>query len=879
MTTYIRPREIVALLLAAGLMVSMVVTGGAPASAASTGEGAFTKTKTVTRTFTGDASVEADPEPTPTGATPTPTDASPSPTGASPTPTDDAPSPTDTPETAEVVDSRDVTLNVDHTLNLRGRERVKVSWTGARPTAGRAANPYGEKGMAQEYPMVILQCRGLDDASLPAAQQLSPKTCWTSTLQQRSQTTGGRLAIWRHDTEAATADRDEVSGVDTVPEGCPDIGDDSVHLTPFVAANGKTYSACSSATMPPEAAVGASFPPAEVAGFTGADGTGQVNFEVRSAVENESLGCSDTTPCSLVAIPIMGLSCDTDAPCRESGRLRAGSNNFAGEGVDAAVSPLYWWSASNWKNRIAVPLTFGLPPDACTVLDSRAPTAFYGSELMSQAALQWAPAYCLRQDRFKFQHNRLGDDPAFALLEKGGAPAAFVSGKRERSTKDPVGYAPTAITGFAVSYIIDEPDNAGERAELKLTPRLLAKLLTQSYTGSARGQGHPGMEANPQSLNVDPEFIALNPGLDTITRESAAAVLSLSESSDVIKTLTDYVVSDPEAKAFIAGTKDPWGMAVNPSYRKLKLPVSDFPLRDTYVPPSAQECYTLNPAPYFGQLAAPVSSLRKVAEAVLDAWPNTQTRCDRASTSDPYKVGRVDRQGVGTRFMLGIVSLGDAERFGLRTASLRSAGGAFVAPTEGTMAAAIKTAKPGKTGQPFDFTQKGIRATEGAYPGTMIVYTAARLTGMEKADATNVSSFIRIATTEGQVEGSGNGTLPAGYLPIVKTGVTAKLWASAQAVAKLVKAQKEPAAAPTKGAPKPATPAEAVPAAAAPAADAPADQAVAAAPATTTTDTIATAAQTSGQAQSLLPVLVALLLVAGLGGPGVRLAAEWRRRR
>ena len=139
--------------------------------------------------------------------------------------------------------------------------------------------------------------------------------------------------------------------------------------------------------------------------------------------------------------------------------MRPGSSNFASQGVDAAVSPLYWWSASNWRNRVSVPLTFGLPPDACNVLDKRAPTPFYGSELMSQAALQWSPAYCLRKDRFKFQHNRLGDEPAFVLVEKGEAPAAFVSGTRERSTKDPIGYAPTALTGFAVAYIVDDPDN------------------------------------------------------------------------------------------------------------------------------------------------------------------------------------------------------------------------------------------------------------------------------------------------------------------------------------------------------------------------------------------------------------------------------------
>jgi hypothetical protein len=854
--TIIRPREVVCLLLGLLLVVAMVASSDSQASAASADEkGAFTQTKTVTREF-----VDGD----------------------------------DT----ELVDSRNVTVNVDHTLNLRGRERVKVNWSGARPSAGRASDPAGEKGLAQEYPVVVMQCRGLDNSSLPASQQMSQKTCWTSTVQQRSQSSVERNAVWRHDAYAAPADREQSSGLgDTA--GCEINPEYSTHATPFVAASGKVFTACSSTTMPPEAAVGASFPPAEMAAFTGSDGTGEVNFEVRSATENESLGCSSATPCSIVVIPIMGLSCAdtpiTDA-CEATGAMRPGSNNYANEGVDAAVSPLFWWSESNWRNRITVPLTFGLAPDACDILDSRAPTAFYGSELMSQAALQWSPAYCLREDRFKFQLNRLGDDPAFALIEKGEGSAAFVSDTREKSSKDEsFGYAPTAVTGFAISYIIDEPDNAGEREQLRLTPRLVAKLLTQSYVGSELGRQHPGMTPNPASLNLDPEFRALNPGLDTVSREAAATVLSLSESSDVIKSLTSYIANDKEAMAFVNGTPDPWGMVVNPTYKKVKLPTPEFPLLDTFVPPTQDECRLQNPGPYFSQLAAPVTTFRKIAEAVLDGWPNTQTRCDRSSPSDPYKTGRLDRQGVGTRFMLGIVSLGDAARFGLHTAALQTkstvnpkaaydsaAGRTFVAPTAAGLAAAAAVAKPGSTSEAFDLSQARLAKRVSAYPGTMIVYTTAKTRGLDKAEAKKVASFIRISTSEGQVPGSGNGKLPDGYVPITKSGATAALYAQAQKVAKLVEAQKEPAAEPTKAAPTTAAPAASVPAA--PVVDAPTDEAVEETPAAAvetpvTADTVATAANSSGQAQNLLPILLAVLLAAGLGGPATRLVAEWKRRR
>jgi hypothetical protein len=716
--------------------------------------------------------------------------------------------------TTSEVDRRTVTLSVDHTQDLQTRERIHVSWTGAHPSGGRAANPFAEAGLNQEYPVVLLQCRGLDNASLPKDQQLSPQTCWTSTTIQRSQVQGPSGAIWARDLYASDSDRQVKSGLD--PYVGAECDDNSTtfyaHVTPFLAASGKTYKACTSGTMPPEASPGSSFPPAEQAAFTSVDGSGEASFEVRTAVENESLGCSYKVACSLVAIPIMGLSCSApdaafagaDFGCRATGQFPEGSSNFAGQGVDPAVSPVYWWSASNWKNRFTVPLTFALPPSACDILDSRAPTAFYGSELLSQAALQWAPAYCLRTDRFKWQQNSMPDEAAFSQMQRGEAIAAEVSGEREAEAGNPVGYAPTAVTGFAISFVIDRPDNAGEYTDLRLNARLLAKLLTESYPASSRGEGHPGLEHNPLSINLDPEFKALNPGLGDIAQEAGATLMALSTSSDVIKTLTDYIARDADAVAFLHGTADPWGMTVNPSYKDVAVPTTQWPLLDTFVPSSDLECLKQNPAPYLPQVAAPVSNMRQIATAVLDSWPLVQTKCDRATSSDPWKLGRVDRQGVGSRFMLGLTTLGDAERFGLRTAKLGIAGGAFVAPDDGSMAAAVALAKPAKKKyQPFTIPGAALAKSDIAYPGTMIVYTAARLTGMRKADATKVARFIDIATTEGQVPGRGNGQLPEGYLPIVNSGPTKALYSSARAVSAAIRAQKAPhkAAAPAASGP------------------------------------------------------------------------------
>ncbi|TIC84363.1 hypothetical protein [Nocardioides sp. GY 10127] len=701
----------------------------------------------------------------------------------------------------DVVGSYDVTVSADQTENLRGRQRITISWSGAHPSAARASDPYGENGLAQEYPVVILQCRGVEDPT-GDEEQLSPDTCWTNSWSQRSQLARSNSeSTWRKDLYADEADTERVSGADPLPDAatCPslDLGIYSSHITPFLAADGTQYDACSSSTMPPEAAVDAAYPAAELAAFTETDGTGEVQFEVRSDTENESLGCNDETACSIVVVPIVGLSCaapsvpatSTDTACRKTGRFIAGSSNYTADGVDQAVSPSLWWSESNWRGRFTIPITFALPSDTCDILDTRSATGFYGSELLAQAALQWAPAYCLSDDRFKFQLNQMSDVAGWNLMESGEGAAAEVASQREETTDDPVGYAPTAVTGFAIGYIIDKPDNAGEYTHLKLNARLVAKLLTQSYLGSDLGRGHEGMGDNPLSIMQDPEFIALNPGLSQTSQEVGATLLSLSISSDVISQLTDWISQDPEAMDFIDGDADPWGMVVNPNYEGLDLPFDETPLLDDYVPTTSDACRTANPGVYFNQIAAPVTTLRKISDALLSAWPNVQTKCDYDPDTELYKTGRIARQSVGARFMLGLVSLGDAERYGLRTAALETTDDHYVAPTDASLAAAVELATQTEDAKPFVLDQADVRTSRTAYPGTMIVYTAARMRNLKKAWARNVSQFMRVSVTEGQVSGSGNGELPAGYLPIEPTGPTAKLYRSARRVAAEVAAQ------------------------------------------------------------------------------------------
>ncbi|GAB3865263.1 hypothetical protein GCM10028801_35470 [Nocardioides maradonensis] len=716
--------------------------------------------------------------------------------------------------------SYDVHVHVDNTTELRGRERVHITWSGARPSAGRAADPFGANGMNQEYPMVLLQCRG-------TVRTVTPSTCFTSTWNQRSAILPGSNpygAMWAADDQATAAQRDihpslpaactkdtdpGTAGVQAyVPDGS------NVHLTPFIARSGKVYSACSAATMPPEAAVDSALPPAEVAAFTDENGNGAADFEVRSADDNASLGCDSHTACTIEVIPITGISCQSASTSavpeaagscqKQYGKCPPGSvyGGSACPGTDTAVTAAWWWSPSNWNNRISVPIKFGLPPNVCDLLDPRPPVSFVGSDIMSQAALQWAPAYCLNKKRFKFQHNAMPEGTAWMNMQTNQAPAAFVSNEHP-AVSDPVAYAPTAITGFGIGYVIDKPNNGGEYKNLRMNARLIAKLLTESYNGRS-GTDHPGMQDNPVSIVNDPEFEQLNPGLDHTDREAAATLMSLSIPSDLIETLTEYLAQDKQASEFLAGKPDPWGMVVNPAYgpqgkAKFKLPTDNWPLLDDFEPAFQDDCHQANPAVYLNQVAAPVSTLRQISDALLSGWPLVSTRCDGTGVANTYQLGRVDRQSFGSRFMMGIVSLGDAARFGLRTAAIQTTSGHYVAPTSASLSAAVKVAKEptGAPQGPFSMDVKDVVKKGTAYPFTQIVYTAAKTHNLAQKQADTVASFIRIATTEGQHPGRGNGQLPAGYLPLTKKGVTAKLFSAAQVAARQIAAQADPTASPT----------------------------------------------------------------------------------
>ena len=785
-------------------------------------------------------------------------------------------------------------LSVDKHTDMQDHERITVRWSGAHVTGGRSLNPYGESGLPQEYPVVLMECRGVDPKNYangtvpPGHEAVTPRTCWTNTYFQRTNSASPGEGIWEQDATGGDSAA-HLQGIDPgdVPDSCNVNDNFDYSITPFKATDGTLYAGCSSQSMPPEATVNSVSIPNEVYAFTDTDGRGTFPFEVRTALENQSLGCSSTVPCTLEVIPIDGINCDDpdpDAACNQVGDLPPGKVNN-GQAPQDAVAPGFWTSASNWDRRVPVPLDFSPPPSVCTVAKAGKPVPFYGSELLDQTALQWVPAYCLNRKRFNWQDNVMPDDAAFALMQSGEAAAAEVSARGANDSA--VGYAPTAATGWAIAFNIDRPNNAGQQRSIKLNALLLAKLLTESYPGSTSvALSHPGFAHNPLSLNLDPDFYKLNPGLDLgHWSESAATLLVNSTSSQVMYQLSSYLAADPKAMAFINGKPEhdgPYTMRVNPAYQHMKLPVDSWPQLDTWqfkaAPNSCLKAQGNAMPPYMPLIANPVTSLQLVAQAMLYNWPNVETGCTGTGTQDdPYQLGRVAPQGLGNRFMLGLVTLGDAQRYGLTTARLQAAPGHYVASDSAGIKAALALA--GKTSKlrPFDLTQAEIRRSGAAYPGSMLVYTAAKTYGLPAATAQDVAQFIRVSSTEGQQPGRGNGQLAAGYVPLASSGVTRGLYLQAQEVADAVAAQKAPPTppvshSPTPPASPPAGPAQGGPPVvlpgAAPPGSTPATEPAAAPDDGTTTvadGALVKTAAVSGGGAGLLILLILGCVVAGVG--------------
>jgi hypothetical protein len=721
----------------------------------------------------------------------------------------------------QVVDSRNISMTVSNTTNLRGRQEISVSWSGAHPTGGLVADQNSIDAQQEEYPFVLLECRGVDSSTAPQSEQLSPQTCWTQDWTERYQESyQTTYPPYRLDQFGTAEDQSQVADAPSpLPFSCLGQAAPTQHWVPFIAASGTVYdggpAGCGGQAPESQNVGGSNLPSNETFGVTGLDGKGSAQFDVFTSTENASLGCQQGVACTLVAVPIMGISCNPSieassgldpatiaadtAGCEATGAFSPGQLVVPQGQEDLAVSGSLWWSASNWRNRLSVPLTFATPASACSVVSNQNIIDVYGSELMIQATGQWEPNFCLNPKSFTFTHVQTGEPEARSLLASSQSEAAFTTFPEPGGYGRPVVNAPVAVTGFSISYDIDGA-NGQPYTHLRLTPLLLAKLLTESYPSELPIQEEfPALSHNPLNITLDPEFIALNPGITqgVAASEAASELMAISSDSDVMEALTSYINSDPTTRAWLDGKPDQYGMVVNPAYQGIKLPVDVWPLLSTFEPTAYyqsdnNDCLFNSPVPYLPLVAAPLASLEDISSSMQFAIANSTTDCSQiAGTTLGEKLVPQGRQTVGYRFLIGITPLGDNARYGLRAAALQSTPGTFVTPSNASLKAAAALLQPHTQEGMWTLSYPELATAAGAqaYPGTMVVYAAVPTSGLSKDDAKDYSELIDFATTTGQTPGLNVGQLPPGYLPMTKQNGLANLVAYSLAASQAVLAQ------------------------------------------------------------------------------------------
>ncbi|MGZ4450206.1 MAG: hypothetical protein ACXVW4_10465 [Nocardioides sp.] len=447
---------------------------------------------------------------------------------------------------------------------------------------------------------------------------------------------------------------------------------------------------------------------------TRADGTGEVAVQVFTKRESASLGCDATSPCSLVVVPNYG---------RPQGATE-----------DMMDAP---WA---WERRAVVPLTFLPVDDACPLTGDS--LRVEGSPMVAHALASWRARTCtLDQSPVRVDYTAIGEPQTRGDVASGTTDVGLLIDPVDPDQARDRGlvYAPVAVTGLVVAFQVDDAEGKPV-TDLRLDPRLVAKLVTGSY----RSGGDPAVIHNPVNIFRDPEFRQLNPGIDWPGGAPGNHPLLLGDLSDTTLALTRWLAADKDASAFLDGTPDPWGMTVNANYAKVPLPFASFPLLD----------------PLLSQTFEPVQDLDTLARQLSIArFPGalvTQEGGVNVVTKPP-------RQNPGRREVIGIIDAASAARFRLSTASLENAAGQYVQPTDAALLSGMRHSVLNADGvtRSVDLTSKD----PTVYPLSLLV-SAALSTKAPQAERTEMADLLDYVAGPGQEPGEQVGQLPEGHAPL-----------------------------------------------------------------------------------------------------------------
>lgn len=514
---------------------------------------------------------------------------------------------------------------------------------------------------------------------------------------------------------------------------------------------------------------------------SGDDGKGSVTFEVQTAVQSNGLGCG--TPVTTAGVTV-GASCWLVILPR--GTSDNGSTNITQSGL----------FAESWQHALSVKLDFTPVGTGCPA--GQVERQIQGSELAALAVASWQPVVCTQKGGSVYSLITSAESDALLSATKDPkAPLALTSYALSTDGKDPLTYAPVALSGVSISVAIDRLPNPNDKTvpqewkdkartpfqNVNLTPRLLAKLLSYSYRSSIpTGADQAYLKGtNEYNITHDPDFLAVNDpewAAQDLQGLAIADIMVPQGRSDAARAVWKYISSDKDAMDFLASKPDPWGMIVNPWYstdpeiNPTKVPFSlnrdDFPKADPVevVPANQAPINLVTWRPYANDLSTiAYLTLRGDGQGPGPWDPN----------SVPPKYGKSSRMLPGSQRLLGLTSAAAAARYQVITASLRNPAGKFTTATSESMRAAADVMTPAGGGDrvvAFDPTSSVAVGATKAYPLTMPVYAAANARTGDATLRATYADLVRFAVgTQAQTPGTAAGELPDGYVPLPSTWV------------------------------------------------------------------------------------------------------------
>lgn len=694
-----------------------------------------------------------------------------------------------------------ITVNqTKHLLN----QAISVTWTGGQPTSSGAGGRFFENYLQ------IMQCWGDDDGTNPANPGPPPEQCVQGATNATfgGATSGifpsGSFAPERLISRTTWTNYDSSTGV---------VEDGGVNVwRPFKAVDGTVIGVPKDPHFDP-AIIGGNYwlntyfnivTTNEIAGArTGPNGTGAELFQINTGVESSGLGCGQAVQpvpggapkvprCWLVVVP------------RGSAVAEDAGTPFSDTAAESGVmtSPL---APAAWRNRIAVPLDFNAVDSPCPLAAQQ--RRISGSELPVPAVSSWQPTLCSMPGLDPYAYGTVGDSQARAQLmsKVPGTPGmAVVSAPLDASTVDadhPVVYAPLTLSGVVIGFNLERnplptaersaQDLSGVRvAQLNLTPRLIAKLLTQSYTSQVtikKAPPYPWLIKNPAHMGEDPDFLRFNPEfaeLQVASGKNFGGFVMPSVTSDAARQVWSYVLADPEAKAWLDGAPDAWGMKVNPVYATKAAANSTgaafaSPAPETF-PKSDPYCYqgpntgvnaSIVPPPLCGTDWLPfVGSFHDAAQRTRQADDGAKIVENPFAVSADQVYQRDTPQVIGSRAMLSITDSASAFQYGVQVARLSRAGDdgsgrTFVAPDPVGLTAGVTAMQKSKS-DPAVLVPDPTTKAPSAYPLTALAYAAVIPSTLDATARRQYAAFVAYAAGAGQTPGLLLGQLPPGYAPL-----------------------------------------------------------------------------------------------------------------